>query len=240
MGKKPGKRTTARKVEAEDAKPFTLPNVPVKPETDDDPWGDDGLTVRQRAFVEAYMGPASGNGKRAAEMAGYRSENIEALRVTASRLLTYANVQRAIERKIGEKFGSADDVRRSVAAIATGNAADYLEPDERGQWVISIKKLAEAGMLGLLHEIREEGFEHGGTVTIIKRKLKLYDKLKALELLARMNGQLIDRQRHEGQVNVTHSTEVKKILNDPTATELGNALQRRLATHAGGDGASSN
>lgn len=194
-----GKRTTAKRVEAADKKPF-IPEVPVTIEADDAPWGDDGMTPRQRAFVEAYLGPAGGNGARAAERAGYRSDNIKSLAATASRLLTCANVQRALERKIGEKFGSPEDVRRSISAIATGNAADYLEPDANGKLVISLEKLAAAGMLGLLHEIKEEGFQAGEVVTIVKRKLKLYDKLRALELLAKLNGQLVEQHKHSGEV----------------------------------------
>lgn len=200
-GKPKGKRTTAKRVEAENKRPIELPKIDAKAEVDEDAWGGDGLTPRQRAFVEAYLGPAGGVATKAAELCGYRSDNINSLRVTASRLLTYANVQRALERKIGEKFGSPEDVVRSVSAIATGNAADYLEPDERGKLVVSLEKLAAAGMLGLLHEVREEGFQAGETVTIVKRKLKLYDKLKALELLAKLNGQLINEHKHTGQIS---------------------------------------
>lgn len=194
------KRTTAKHVEREDKKPFTLPTVPVQVETDEDPWGADGLTVRQRKFVEAYLGPAGGSGMKAAELAGYRAENVNSLRVCASRILSYGNVQRAMERAIGEKFGSPEQVRHSIAAIANGNAGDYLAYDGHGRLVVSLEKLAEAGMLGLVQEIREEGFQAGENVTIVKRKLKMYDKLKALELLAKLNGQLVERHKHEGEV----------------------------------------
>lgn len=47
------------------------------------------LTVKERRFVDAYMGSANGNGSKAAKMAGYSTKN---LRHQASRLLTKANI----------------------------------------------------------------------------------------------------------------------------------------------------
>lgn len=188
------KRTTARKVQAEETRPLQLPKMDWKAGLDDDGWDGDGLTPRQRAFVMALLGPAGGNASKAAQMAGYVAENRNVLAVTASRVLSYANVQRLIEREIGRRFGSPDDVRASISAIANGNAADYLDKDEKGRLVVSLEKLEAAGMLGLIHEIKEEGFQAGETVTIIKRKLKLYDKLKALELLGKLNGQFVERK----------------------------------------------
>lgn len=189
------KAVTAKRVVEADAAPIKdLPTVEVKAEHDDEAWGEDGLTPRMRLFVEALIGPAGGVATRAAEMAGYASDNNNALRATASRLLTTANIQRAIERAVAGRFGDAEDVRRSVAAIANGNAADYLEYGPDGKLGISLDKLAAAGMLGLLHEVKEEGFQAGQTVVIIKRKLKLYDKLRALELLGKLNGQFVERK----------------------------------------------
>lgn len=194
------KKITRKVVQGSEDKPFELPKVAVKPEADEEAWGDDGLTVRQRLFVEHLLGPAGGVATKAAELAGYKSDNREALWATASRLLSFVNVQRALERRIGAKFGSPEDVRNSIAAIANGNAADYLEPDENGKLRVSLDKLAQAGALGLLHETREEGHEIEGAVTLVKRKLKLYDRLRALEILAKMNGQLIERHQHSGEV----------------------------------------
>jgi hypothetical protein len=44
---KPAKRTTAKRVQAEDARPFKgIPTVAVKAEVDEDAWGEDCLTFK--------------------------------------------------------------------------------------------------------------------------------------------------------------------------------------------------
>lgn len=230
-----GSRTTAKKVQRlEDQPPpkhaaesthdgsggqppRNLPRIDFHAEGDDeayDPNDRDNLKRRQRAFVEAYCGAAGGRAAEAARLAGYSDSNANVLNVTASRLLSNANVQRAISRKMGEKFGGPEDVVRSIAEIGRGNAADYIEWNDAGQLQISLEKLAAAGQLGLVHEIREEGIDAGGgQVVVIKRKLKLYDKLRALELLAKINGQLKEQPILPGEIVVKH------IWNDPKTGE---------------------
>lgn len=67
-----------------------------------------GLTVRQARFVEEYA--ARGNGAAAAVAAGYAAG--PSARVTASRLLTKANVKKALEahtRGISRRLGITRD-----------------------------------------------------------------------------------------------------------------------------------
>ena len=54
------------------------------------------MTERERRFVEAYMGQASGNGTKAAILAGYSRTTA---RKQASRLLTKGNILSAIEER---------------------------------------------------------------------------------------------------------------------------------------------
>lgn len=54
------------------------------------------LSERERRFVEAYMGKAAGNATKAATLAGYAKGSAK---VTASRLLTKANVRTAIDSR---------------------------------------------------------------------------------------------------------------------------------------------
>jgi phage terminase small subunit len=53
------------------------------------------LTAREKAFVDAFMGPARGNATKAALTAGYSKKNA---RHQASRLLTKANIAGAVAR----------------------------------------------------------------------------------------------------------------------------------------------
>lgn len=52
------------------------------------------LTAKERAFVSHYHGKASGNGAKAAELAGYAKKSA---RITASQLLTKPNIRKALE-----------------------------------------------------------------------------------------------------------------------------------------------
>lgn len=193
--KKPAKRISAKHVQATENEPIRkLPNAKPNPEVDEDSWGEDRLTIRQRKFIAFYLGESGGNATKAASLAGYRDDNYDSLRVTAHVVLTNANVQRVLHRELSKGFGSPDDVRASIAAIANGSAADYLEPGPDGKLATSLDRMAANGALTLINQIQEELIEVGGQASVIKRKLKLYDRLKALELLARMNGQLIERR----------------------------------------------
>jgi phage terminase small subunit len=182
-----------------------LPQIDFHAEGDDEGYDADGMKPRWVAFVNAYCGEAGGIAWRAAEIAGYNASNSNSIRTTASRLLTNANIQRAIARRMAERFGTPDDVKHSIAEIARGNAADYVEWNEHGQMQISLEKLAASGQMGLIHEIREKGIDSGGgSIVVIERKLKLYDKLRALELLAKINGQLRETVNHTGEYTVKH------------------------------------
>lgn len=189
-----GKKTTTRKVQATENLPPPVPNVTVTPEVDDDPWGSDGLTLKQRLFVRFYLGEAAGNATKAAQLAGYRDDNNIALRATAHENLTKPHIQRALEREMGKRFGSPEDVKASIAAIANGNAATYLEAGEDGKLHLSLEAMAQSGALGLLSQVQEERIEVGTQVQTVKLKLKLHDRLRALEILAKMNGQLVERK----------------------------------------------
>lgn len=58
------------------------------------------LTEKQRRFVEAFLGPAQGNGTQAARLAGCGRAGAA---VTASRMLRNANVQRALVARVERK-----------------------------------------------------------------------------------------------------------------------------------------
>ncbi len=55
------------------------------------------LTLKERRFVDAYLGHCGGNATAAVRAAGYGATTSQAQRVQGSRLLTKANVQQAIK-----------------------------------------------------------------------------------------------------------------------------------------------
>jgi phage terminase small subunit len=84
-----------------------------------------GLSAKQRAFVDAYTGPAEGNASEAARIAGYRHPERQGWRL----LKNVAAVQQAIDEATAEAKRAAviDRQKRQelLSEIALGNVTDY-------------------------------------------------------------------------------------------------------------------
>lgn len=129
------------------------------------------LTFKERAFADAYLGPAKGNGTDAAAMAGYAATKRHTLAVQGSRLLTKANVRAYMDAALKARAASVGQVLAELTDVALGDPA----------------KTA----LVLSGEFGPVGYEF---------PLRGADKVKALELLAKYHGLLTDRVQHEGEV----------------------------------------
>lgn len=204
------KRTSTKQVQATEDKPFTLPQVDVKPEIDDDEPCDplDGLNIRRRLFVEYITGEACGNATRAASLAGYSDSNVNALKVTACRLLTSPNVQRAIRDRLARTLLTQEKTREAIAAYAESSMDKFLSVDDKGDPKIDWEKAAACGAIAHVREIREEGIGGSdGSVTVIKRTFKIRDPMPALALLAKMHGLVVDQPSASVTVNVQQVNE---------------------------------
>jgi hypothetical protein len=167
-----------------------------------DDLGDDGLTNRQRLFIEAYLGPARLNASRAAKLAGYSVKSKVSLQVQGSRLLCNAMVQSRVRARLAGMGVDRELILERIGQLAGSSMADMLQPDEGGRIVLSLEKAAELGALGLIKKYREESGSEGVTI----RTVEIHDPGKYLELLARHTGIIGD----EGQ-------EDPKSLNDDPA-----------------------
>jgi phage terminase small subunit len=85
----------------------------------------DILSERERVFVEAYMGEASGNATKAALRAGYSEKNA---RQQGSRLLTKANIQHAISLRAASDPAVMTREQRQQWLTATVNNPDVPWP----------------------------------------------------------------------------------------------------------------
>jgi phage terminase small subunit len=228
------KRTTLKAVQETEHLPAPVPTVTVTPEVDDDPHGDDGLTERQRKFVDAYIGPAGGNATKAASMAGYKDDNTPALRACASRLLTFANVQTALARAIARRRLSPEWAREGLTEVASSSMANFVTVNsETGETQLDMKRAIEAGALGQIKEYREEVLSVNGAATVLKRTVKIHDRTQALATLLRLQGQLPDANVHEHVL-------VNQLIADPEAAGQLDAVAHRMADLARRNGASSN
>ena len=216
--KKPtAKRTTTKKVQsAEVLAPPRIVDALDKPETDEGAWDADGLTTRQHLFVAALIGPAGGNATRAAEMAGYRADNRAALAVTASRLLIKANVQRAIAHAFAKLRDTPEWARAALVDLASTSMANCLEMDDEGNIGLDFRKAAEMGAIGQIKEYTEDTIgKH-----VLRRKIKLHDRGKALETLLKLHGKLVERHELSGPAGAPIQTATTVDLSGFSDAEL--------------------
>lgn len=237
--RKPSKRITTKHVQATENLPApAVPQVDAKPEIDEDPWDAEGLTLKQRRFCEAYVGPAAGNATRAAQMAGYRDDNRHSLEATASENLRKPALRSFIGRLIARQGVGVEYLKSRLAQLAQSSLDNCCTIDRDGEVVVDMKMAAELGALGQIKELSDEILKTGGECSTIRRKVKLHDPTKAIELLLRMHGAIIDRHEHSGSIEHKHAVQpaMEKILGDPKNLAHARALR---ASMNGSNGAAS-
>jgi len=137
------------------------------------------LTPRQKRFVQEYL--VDLNGKRAAMRAGFSENHADAC---GARLMRDPAVRKAVDDAMAARSKrtqiTADRVLREYARIAFADIRNFAVPDEHG---LALKSLAElsADDAAAVVELTS------GSKT--KRpKLRLHDKKKALDSIARHLG----------------------------------------------------
>ena len=143
----------------------------------------DVLTARQRAFVEAYLGRAHFNATAAAKLAGYSDKTAYSI---GSENLKKPDIACAIRERLAEAAMGADEVLAQIADIARGSMSDFLDV-RTGYQAVDLNRAAESGKLHLLSE-----YEHSRKSGV---RIKLHDKLGALDKLARVYGLYKEQQQ---------------------------------------------
>lgn len=82
-----------------------------------------GLTTKQKLFVEAYLGKAGFNATEAARRAGYKGNSVTLASVGYENL-RIPQIARQIEIRLQEAAMSADEVLNHLAEIARRDEAD--------------------------------------------------------------------------------------------------------------------
>ncbi len=237
MAAKKSKRITDKAVQSSEKTP--IPVVTVHVEQDNDPIEKDGLTVRQRSFVDHYLGPASFVATEAARMAGYSDDNVNSLKVRAHRTLHCPRVQEEIQRRLDRRKYSKRWIRESILERAAASMSNFVKYGDDGEVTIDFAAGARRGALGQVQEVTEEVIEVNGSAKVIKRKFKLFDPLPARLALAKMRGLLVDKVQVDGQVKHTHDHAVEvrslfdKMRQDPKTYELAKALAERAGSVSG-------
>lgn len=153
------------------------------------------LTERQKAFAREYL--IDYNGQQAAIRAGYSARSAK---VTASRMLTQANVQKELAKRAApinaKKELKASEVLDKVVAIAFGDIRQLLEAkDKNGR--MTIKDLRD---LTFSEQMLVKGFKRDAQGNL---EVKIEDRLTATKLLMQNLGLLKQQMRLEVSSELT-------------------------------------
>lgn len=165
----------------------------------------DGLTYKQRRFIEAYLGEARGNASEAARLAGYAKpaeQGYENLRKP--------QIRAAIDARI-EELGMA---REEVLAAVVDQARLNPEPlfEVVGPYEVRLNFEA-AQTAGLLRYIKKFSYNAAGLPVI-----EFTDRQAALALLAKYYG--LDRPR-EAEEALVEDAKLAEALGAATAEAWG-------------------
>jgi len=144
------------------------------------------LTPKQQRFIEEYL--IDLNATQAAIRAGYSPKTAHE---QGAQLLAKISIREAIDKAIAERSRrtgiTQDRVLRELAKVAFVNATDIINMDDA-----AIRDDANrddtAAIAGV--KVKRIPTEAG---EIIEREVKIYDKIKALELLGKHLGMFTDK-----------------------------------------------
>lgn len=151
------------------------------------------MTKKREAFVAEYL--IDLNATQAAIRAGYSPDTAQE---QGSRLLSNVMVKNAIDKAIAERSRrtgiTQDRVLREIARLAFVNPADVIDLQSA-----SVKRGANDDDLAAIASVKIKTIptEVG---EIEEREVKLYDKLRALDMLSRHLGMYNDKLELKGQL----------------------------------------
>jgi len=172
------------------------------------------LTAKQRCFCEEYI--LDLNAVAAYRRAGYKA-NDDAARANASRLLTKANVQSYIQQLQNDRsvrtLITADRVLQEIARVAFANIKQVASFN-RNEGVL-FKDSAELtdDETAAIAEVSSKKVvrvtDDGGEIETVDLKMKMHNKIAALDLAARHLGLL---EKTEASIESSDGIEFKIIL----------------------------
>jgi phage terminase small subunit len=162
------------------------------------------LTLKQKKFVDAYLGQARGNATEAARLAGYAGSD-ETLRAVGYENLTKPHIAQVVSERVAELAMAPAEVLARIADIANGTVADFIDVERWGAPRLDVPKAAQAGKLNLIKKV---------SVTQWGVDFELYDRMDALKTLAKYHGLLVDRIKSDvkAEVDVTDANGAKAYL----------------------------
>lgn len=146
------------------------------------------LTSKEQAFIAAYVGEAQQNGAKAAVLAGYAKQSA---RVTASKLLTKPNIRAEVANKVSQAVQrvsangelSAARVLEELRRLSFSNVQSLFDTDGNLKPIGDLTP-EEASCIASFEVIKKNAEAGDGKIDVI-HKLKVWDKTRSLEMLAK-------------------------------------------------------
>jgi phage terminase small subunit len=147
------------------------------------------MTEKQKLFCKEYI--IDFNATKAAERAGYSKDTAKQIgHENLTKLDLQVEINKEIDKRTERVVVKQDRVIYELAKMAFADLSNYLKIDTTG---VSINPDIENFDMSVLSEASETVTKDGGTI-----RIKLADKLKALELLGKHLAMFTDRQEHSG------------------------------------------
>lgn len=176
----------------------------VTPETPEDESGPE-LTLKQRRFIDAYLGVTNGNATEAARAAGYDAD-YATLRSIGSENLTKPNIRAAITRRLDAEAMPANEVLAMLARQAKATIADLFEM-QGGKYPVF--NFAKAWETGGVHNVRAVTPTPDG-----QTKIEMVDSQAALIALGRHHKLFTDKTEN-------NNPEALEVLRDVLGVQHG-------------------
>lgn len=189
---------------------------------------DNGLTIKQRLFIDHYI--ICTNATEAARRAGYEGDYFT-LANTGSQNLKNPYILRELENRLNSVSMAANEVLMHVTDIARGNIADAVN----SAGAIDISEAIQRGKSGNIKRYKakfatftdKDGQDHESE----EIEIEMYDRLDALKTLMKYHGLVINRIQVDDW-----RTETIKLLREGLITpeqleaELGTDVAREIIT----------
>lgn len=160
----------------------------------------DALPPKEQEFVLHYCGfyeeGEQWNGAAAARHAGYGEDSVA--RSAAWRLKNIPTVRRAIDDILAMRRRAwrehLDRAMQEMVAIAFSDITEVI--DERGNLRANLPKRVRASIAEISRSVTKTG-----ETARASYRVKMHSKVRALELIARMSGGIVERHQHSGPGN---------------------------------------
>lgn len=181
--------------------------------------GNGRLTGLQQAFVIEYM--KDFNATRAAQRAGYNG-GYSTCAMMGCENLKKPKIMAAISERLEQRAMGKEEVAHRLAMIARSSLEDVLTFQDGGVWAIDIPGAHEEGNLYAVKGL--ENTQYG-------LRVRMEEKLRALELLGKAHGMFVDRQEITGKDQGPIETKDVGFTDEDRATALAQLFDRVRAAN---------